>query len=411
MSERPRLAYLASRYPFVSHTFILREVLALRAAGAEVDTYTVRRPGAEHLLSDEDRTAHATTDVLVPAPPTQLIAAHATALLTRPRRFLSTLRLAIELRAPGARAALWQLFYFGEAVLMWHKCRRRGTRHIHAHHANVASDVALLAAHLGGRGWSWSFTLHGPTEFFDSRAHRLAQKTVLARFVVCISGFARSQLMGMVETSNWGKLWVVHCGVDVDQFRPPEGSRTGRARHVLCVGRAVPVKGQALLIEAVADLARRGIETRLTLVGDGPQLPELRALAEAHGVTGAVEFAGAVGQDRIRSYYERADVFALPSFAEGVPVVLMEAMAMEIPVVASRIAGVPELVEDGLSGVLVAPGQVDELTAALERLLTAPAAQRAAMGAAARRKVMAEFSIDREAQTLVSLFTEQVAAQ
>lgn len=399
------LAYIASRYPLLSHVFILREVLALRRAGASVDTYTVRRPGLEDLRTPEDREAYETTVALVPPRMGQLLAAHMRALVTRPRRYLATLRLAHALRTAGPRAAVWQLFYFGEAVLMWHECRSRAARHIHAHHANVAADVALLAAALGGPGWSWSFTLHGPTELFAVAEHRLPQKTELARFVVCISEYARSQLMGMVGIEHWDQLHVVHCAVDLTRF--PVVDRRARAGvrapvEVVTVGRAVPEKGQAVLIQAIAELARRGGDVRLTLVGDGPHLAELRALAARLGAS--VEFAGSVGQGEIVSYYERADVFAMASFAEGVPVVLMEAMATGLPVVATRIAGIPELIEDGRSGFLVAPGRADDLAAALERVIGATAEERAAMGHAGRSKVEAEFAVDVVAEKLLDVF-------
>lgn len=404
-----RLAYIVSRYPLVSHVFILREVLALRRAGAAVDTYTVRTPELEDLRTPEDREAYDTTEALVPAPLGDLVVAHLSALLTRPHRYLATLRLALGLRAAGPKALLWQLFYFGEAVLMWQKCRRRDARHIHAHHANVASDVALLAASLGGKGWSWSFTLHGPTELFAVAHYRLPQKAELARFVICISEYARSQLMGMVGTEHWDKLRVVHCAVDLDRFQPVDRRARGEAAQILTVGRAVPEKGQALLIEALAELARRGVDARLAIVGDGPELPELRALAERLGVAGSVELAGALGQGEIVAYFERADVFALPSFAEGLPVVLMEAMATGLPVVTTPIAGIPELVEDGRSGYLVAPGRADELAGALERLLGATPEERAAMGRAGRAKVEAEFALEPVAEQLLAVFAEMAS--
>jgi glycosyltransferase involved in cell wall biosynthesis len=403
-----KLAYLVSRYPFVSHVFILREVLALRRAGAGIDTFTIRKPGAHEVLSEDDRAASASTYAIVPPKPVALAGAHLRALLGRPRRYLSTLRLAVALRGAGPRALLWQLFYFGEAALMWRECERRGIRHIHAHHANVASDVALLASHLGGERWSWSFTMHGSTEFFDVREHRLAQKVELAHFVVCVSHHGRSQLMSLVSTPHWDKLRVVHCGVDLSLFHPDDERSGGHSLEVLTVGRTVPVKGQALLVEAVAALARRGLEIRLTIVGDGPELPALRAQAERLDVSDQVTFAGAVGQDEIRSYYAEADVFALPSFAEGIPVVLTEAMAMGLPVVASRITGIPELVEEGVSGVLVVPGRADQLTDALAHLVSEPPDRRRAMGRAGQEKVAREFDLETTAQELLVIFAELV---
>lgn len=405
-----RLAYIVSRYPFVSHVFILREVQALRRAGVAIDTFTVRRPDREDLRSDDDREADARTFAILPAPPAELLAAHLRALLTRPGRYLSALRTAIALRGPGARAGLWQLFYFGEAARLWNECRRRGIRHIHAHHANVAADVALLAARIGGPRWSWSFTMHGSTEFFDVREHRLAQKSERARFVVCVSDHGRSQLMTHVGPEHWDKLRVVHCGVDPDRFPAVDRRDRSGELELLTVGRLVPVKGQGLLIEALAALGADGVggacraRPTLTIVGDGPSLAGLRALSARLGVADRVRFAGAVGQHEIGGYYERADAFLLPSFAEGIPVVLMEAMATGMPVIASRITGIPELVEDGRSGLLVTPGRLDQLIEALATLTGYDAERRHALGSAGRAKVVAEFSIEDTARQLQRTF-------
>jgi glycosyltransferase involved in cell wall biosynthesis len=292
---------------------------------------------------------------------------------------------------------------------MWRECARRGVRHIHSHHANVGSDVALLASHLGGDGWSWSFTMHGPTELFDVREHRLPQKTERASFVACISHYARSQLMGMVGADHWQKLRVVHCGVEPGRWDLVDRSAHDGVPEILSVGRVVPVKGHELLVEAMAVLARRGLDARLTIVGDGPELPRLRALADRLGVRERVEFAGAVGQDEIRDFYARADVFALPSFAEGLPVVLMEALATGLPVVTSRITGIPELVDEGVSGLLAAPGDVSGLTDALARMIETPPERRGEMGRAGRERVLAEFDVDVAARQLADLFAEHSA--
>jgi glycosyltransferase involved in cell wall biosynthesis len=250
--------------------------------------------------------------------------------------------------------------------------------------------------------------MHGSTEFYDVREHRLPQKVERAHFVVCVSDHGRSQLMSLVGTDHWDKLHVVHCGVDVALFEPPaRGDVTGPLR-VLTVGRALPVKGHALLVEAVADATRRGADVRLTIVGDGPELDRLRARARSLGVADRIEFAGAVGQDRVRDYYAQADVFALPSFAEGLPVVLIEAMAMGLPVVASRITGIPELVDEGVSGLLFIPGRADELAAALTAIAGEPPERRRAMGAAGRARVARDFDIDGTVAQLRRIFQERV---
>jgi glycosyltransferase involved in cell wall biosynthesis len=251
-------------------------------------------------------------------------------------------------------------------------------------------------------------TVHGSNEFYDVARERLAEKVAAARFVVCVSDFTRSQLMRTVAEEHWPKLRVVHCGVDprvfdADPARHAAGE-AGRLR-VLVVARLVQGKGHALLLEAIAALARRGVDVHLDVVGDGPKHAALARIATRLGVTQLVTFRGSIGQDDIREEYRRSDVFCLPSFAEGVPVVLMEAMAMGLPVVASDIMGIPELVEDGVSGFLVRPGRADTLVDALAALAAEPAL-RAAMGASGRRRVLAAFNVDRSARELEGILRD-----
>ncbi|MFL5828105.1 MAG: glycosyltransferase family 4 protein [Thermoleophilaceae bacterium] len=404
---KTEVGYLCSRYPAVSHTFVLREVRALRARGVHVHTFSIRRPRDSELLSSADREERKRTWYVLPANPLRLLAAHASAFARRPLRYLATFAEALRLSPGGVRGAFWQLFYFAESMLVARECRRRGIRHLHVHFANVGADVALLAARYGAVD-GFSFTLHGPTELADVAAHRLAEKARAARFVVCISDFARSQLMALLPADEWPKLHVVRCGVDPREFAAvtrnggADANGSGAVR-VLNVGQAVERKGQALLVEALAQLADRGLDVRATVVGDGPARAALERLAERGGVADRIDFAGAVGQDEIRAHYGRADVFCLPSFAEGVPVVLMEAMATGLPVVASSVMGVPELVEDGTAGLLVPPGRVDRLADALARLAGDPGL-RSQMGAAGRRTVESDWSLERSAEQLEGLF-------
>lgn len=399
------VAYITSLYPSLSHSFILREVRGLRANGVDVLSFSVRRTPSEQLIAPEDREEAASTLVLLPPDPKRFAAAVARAAASGRGRFLRAAFGAVRRGlAVGPRAALWQAFYVGEAVLVWDECRRRGIRHIHAHFANVGADVAQLAARIGGPGWSWSFTMHGPTEFFDVPGHRLADKTRDARFVSCISDFCRSQLMKLVGREHWDKLHLVRCGVDPQVYAPAPPRAPDGALRVVCVGRLVPDKGQSLLVDAVAILRERGVDARLELVGDGPDRGHLESHVADLGLRDAVHLAGAVGQDTMREHYAAADVFCLPSFAEGVPVVLMEAMAMGLPVVTTRIAGIGELVEDGVSGVLVRPGRADLLADALQGL--ADPEVRARMGAAGRRMVVEEFDVARSAERLAGILRD-----
>jgi colanic acid/amylovoran biosynthesis glycosyltransferase len=307
---------------------------------------------------------------------------------------------------PGARQRLWRLFYFGEAILVWGECRRRGLRHLHAHFANVGSEVALLAARFGGAGWSWSFMMHGSTELFDETPHRLPEKIRRARLVVCNSDFTRAQLMKLVGREQWQKLQVVRCGIDAGAFSTRRRGTPGPL-HVLTVARLVPGKGHALLLEALAKLRSRGVKADATFVGDGPERAGLERLVEELGLERQVRFAGAVGQDELPRWYERADAFCLPTLAEGLGVVLMEAMAAGLPVVSTRVMGVPEVVEDGSTGLLVAPGRADELADALERL-AASRELRERLGRHGRLRVEREFDVDAAAARLADLFERTV---
>jgi glycosyltransferase involved in cell wall biosynthesis len=336
---------------------------------------------------------------------------------------LATLRRALSLAPPGLRNRLWRLFYFGESILLARETERRGILHLHAHFANVGADVALLAAHFGaaaGRGpRTWSFTMHGPAEFYDVSLHRLREKVEAASFVACISDFSRSQLMGQAPVSEWDKLHVVHCGLDTARFAPGPsggggeprgaGSRAESVRpgslRILNVARLTGVKGHPVLLEAVAKLRAGGRDVRLTIVGDGPERERLAERARELGIGDAVDLPGAVGQDRIREHFGAADAFCVPSFAEGVPVVLMEAMAMGLPVVATRVMGIGELVDDGEHGLLVPPARADLLADALAQLADDPDL-RARGGAAGRRKVQAEFEQSDSAARLSELFAE-----
>ena len=399
------IAYICNRYPAVSNTFILREVVALRKLGVPVETISVRRPRPGDLLAHADREEHARTHYLLPPRIGELLQAHLWALLLRPRRYFNTLLLAWRLSAKGLRAHLWQLLYFVEAVMLWHHCRRRGVCHLHAHFAYVASDNALLAAHLGG--WSWSFSMHGPPEFYDVGGTRLTAKVERADAVICISDFCRSQLMSFVDQTHWPKLQVVRSGILPERYAPRafRDRSVSNAVTVLTVARLVPVKGHAVLLDALAALTARGIDVTLTWIGDGPEHDALLERADRLGVRHRVRMLGAVGQDDIRDEYEGADIFCLPSFAEGLPVVLIEAMSMQLPVVATQVMGVPELVKHGVSGLLVPPARADLLADALELLARDPA-ERGSMGAAGRAKVLADHDAARSGSVLRNVYRE-----
>jgi len=401
-------AYVVSHYPALSHTFIQREIVSLRALGTPVDVYSIHRTVPD-VMSSTDAAELASTFAVLPISPGKLLGTHARAFLRSPRAYVRTLRYAFDAAPRGARALLWQFFYFVEAIVVWNRCRDRGVRHLHAHFANVGSDVAWLACQFGrfvdgDDAWQWSFTMHGCMEFWDVERFNLARKVRAADLVIAISDFTRAQLMGFVEPEHWDKIEVVHCGVDLDRY--PVAQREGhgnRPVEILCVGRLSPEKGQALVLRAIADLRRDGRSVCLTLVGDGPLRSQLEDEARRLGIAEHVTFAGAVDQDAIPAFYERADVFCQPSFMEGIPVVLMEAMATGLPVVSSGVAGIPELVVENRSGLLIPPGRPTLLAAALGRLVDSPESRRS-FGETGRTIVEQEFDASECAAAVAGLF-------
>ena len=413
MQPGPRLAYLTTHYPALSHTFILREVAALRRLGMDVHTVSLRKSAGEHLLSQENRDAAQSTYAVRPARVRELLAAHLAALVRHPRGYLATLGEALSRARPGAKGRLWQVFYFGEAIVLWRHCAALDVHHIHAHHASAPADVALLAARFGNRAGrgpaTWSLTVHGPDELRDVSRFSLAEKVQRADAVVCISYFARSQLMALVDDRHWAKLRVVHCGVIPSQYEHLSAAAPAR-RQVLCVGRLVPAKGHAVLLAAVASLVADGHDIEAVLVGSGPLRERLEQLASELGVAERIVFRGALGQDELRRCYASASLCCSSSFAEGVPVVLMEAMASGLPVIATAISGVRELICDGDSGLLVTPGRIGELSQAIAALLS-DAALGERLARAGRERVSCEFDVDRCAEQLVERVQHAVATR
>ncbi len=406
-----KVAYLTSYYPAVSHTFIRREVVALREQGVQVKTFSIHGAHGVDVLSPVDLAEARATKYILGRSRVALARDLLIGLVRHPRAVAEVASVAVR-SATGARRRLYQLFYVAEAVVLQRWLAQWGATHVHAHFGNAPADVARWTKALGNRiggSWTWSFTMHGSTEFYAVEENGLPAKVAEADFVACISDYTRSQLMLYSDPTSWAKLHVVHCGVIPEEFldaRNDRGADDG-VLTILCVGRLVEGKGQTLLLRAAQRLAAMGVPARVVLVGDGPSRASFEAEASRCGVD--VCFTGAVGTDALPKLLCEADVFCLPSFAEGVPVVLMEAMASGLPVVATRITGVPELVEDGVSGYVVTAGRDDVLADALAKIARDPARARE-MGAAGQAKVCEEFDIRRSAQLLEPLFAAHARA-
>lgn len=394
------VAYLTGEYPRATDTFIQREVAALRGCGLSIKTCSIRRTGSEHHVGEEQRTEAARTFHVLEATarPLGSLQAHGAALLRDPVRYFRALGLAWRTAPAGFKGHLYNLIYFAEAVVLARYLLANGVVHLHNHIAKSSCTVAMLASAVSGI--PYSFTLHGPDIFFEPYHWRLDEKIARAAFVACISHFCRSQAMIFSSQAHWARLHIVHCGVDPALYDAPAGTA---GRRLLFVGRLAAVKGVPVLLHALKGVVQDHPDVRLTLIGDGPERAALEAEARALGLAGVVDFLGYKAQAEVAVALRDADIFVLPSFAEGLPVVLMEALAARVVVLTTRIAGVGELVEDRVSGRLVAPGDPEALEQALRELLDASPEQRRAMGEAGRARVMAEFNSVTEAGKLARL--------
>jgi glycosyltransferase involved in cell wall biosynthesis/GT2 family glycosyltransferase len=400
---RPRVGYLVNQYPHVSHSFIRREIRGLERLGVEVVRVSVRPPVA--VVDPDDRAEIGRTWVLLDRGLTGLAVATLAVAVTRPLRLMRALRVAARLgRRSGKR--LRTLVYLAEACRLVRRLRRERVTHLHAHFGTNPADVALLTRVLGGP--PFSFTVHGPEEFDRPDALSLGDKIAAAAFVVGVSSFGRSQLLRWARPADWPRVHVVRCGVDAAFLRggpqPPAA-----VPRLVCVGRLAEQKGQLVLVEAAAKLAADGLDFDLVLAGDGPMRPEIEAAVAAHGLTGRVRITGWLSNDAVRAELAAARLMVLPSFAEGLPVVLMEALALGRPVVTTYVAGIPELVRHGENGWLVPAGDPDALAAALADGLRADPDRLAAMGRAGAAAAAAMHDADQEAGKLAALFAGAVA--
>lgn len=401
-----RIAYLIGQYPTFSQTFILREIQTLRTLGFEIKVASVTAPDRplSHMTATE-RQETATTFYIKPAGILGALKAHPPTLITRPLSYLRGLWFALRLGKWDLAKILYNFFYFVEAVMLGHWMLRHQLYHLHIHIPMGAATVGLIMQKIFP--CTFSITVHGPNEFYDVPGYYLTQKVLDATFICCISYFARSQLMACAPPAAWPKLEICRLGVDPSVFTPGTFREQPNPFEILCVGRLVPVKGQFILIQALAQLLAQGRQVRLRLVGDGPDRAILEQEVIQRQLTTQIILEGAVNQDNILSLYARADIFVMVSFAEGIPVVLMEAMMMEIPCIATHITGIPELITSGEDGLLVAPSDLETLTQSIAWLIDHPQIRRQ-IGQAGRQKVLQHYELQKNTQQLAEIFRRRL---
>jgi colanic acid/amylovoran biosynthesis glycosyltransferase len=396
-----KVAYLVNQYPAVSHSFIRREIAALESQGIEVARFSVRPPPAA-LVDPGDIAEERKTRVLLSGGPLPLLGAWLRGALGAPAAWVRALAAAIRMGRRSERGILRHVVYMAEACLLLQWLRAEGkVSHLHAHFGTNSAAVAMLTRLLGGP--SYSFTVHGPEEFDHPMELSLGEKIERAAAVVAVSDFGRSQIYRWIPVEHWSKVHVVRCGVDAT-FLEAGPQPIADNRRLVCVGRLAEQKGQLLILEALAGLAADGVELELVLAGDGHLRPEIEARLRELALVDRVRITGWISNATVRQELLGARVLLLPSFAEGLPVVLMEALALGRPAITTYVAGIPELVENGKSGWLIPAGSVDAMKCAIREALATTVEDLTRMGSAGARAVAERHDATREAARMAILF-------
>ncbi len=397
-----KIAYFVNQYPKVSHSFIRREINALERQGIEVDRFALRTDAAE-LVDQLDHDELNKTQYILDLSIGVFIRSVFMAFVSKPLIFLSAFLMTIKIGIRSDRGLLRHFIYFIEACQLESMLSTQPVSHIHAHFGTNSTTVVMLCHLLGGP--QYSFTVHGPEEFDKPEFISLGEKIKHSAFVVAISSFGKSQLFRWIPHDLWHKVKIVHCGLD-KAFYDIEIKPAIQNRKMVCVGRLCEQKGQQLLVEAAVKLAQEGEDFKLVLAGDGPMRKNIEKLIKEHGMESKVTITGWISSDRVQEELLDCTALVLPSFAEGLPVVIMEAMALARPVVTTYIAGIPELVIHGENGWLIPAGSLDALTTSMREVLHSKDEDIAKMGQGARERVIQRHDIDIEVVKLAH-FIEQ----
>lgn len=398
------LAYLINQYPGISHTFIRREIEAVERSGHKVMRVAIRS-STSGLIAEEDQLEAARTHRIVGAPPVSLMTAIVLSLLSRPLGAGAALAESLRMGMKSDAGLGRHLLYFGEALVLATWMRRAAINHVHAHFGTNSATVAMLAARVNGGGFS--MTVHGPEEFDRASKISLSEKIRQAKFVAAVSNFGRSQLRRYASPEDWRKIVVVPCGVD-KAFHAGAPTPISTTSDFVTVARLSEQKGIPTLIEAAAKLKSASRKFRLTIVGDGEMRASIEQRIAESNLTAEVILAGWQTPLQIRRTIESAAVFVLPSYAEGLPVSIMEAMSLGRPVISTFVAGIPELVLPKENGWLVPASDADALAAAMMEAIDLPLSELTAMGRAGRTRVLARHDSDLAAAILGDAFAQFV---
>ncbi len=401
-----RIAYLTNVYPRGNHSFIRREIAGMEAQGFVVDRYSIQY-SSENLVDEWNLAERRKTRPILSAGGKGLLVASLRALLTSPRKYISSMRLAAKVGWRSERGLLRNLIYQAEACVLLQWLRQTGATHIHAHFGTNSATVAMLTHELGGP--PFSFTNHGPDEFDKPEFLGMTEKIKRCAFTVAITSYGRSQLARWCSYELWDKLRVVRCGVDASFLDKPLTPVPDVPRFV-SIGRFCEAKGFLLLIEAVKQLKAQGKEVQVALLGEGPLRQEFESRIARWGLGNNVEITGWLSSPDVLKQIQNSRGLVMASFAEGLPVVIMEAMALGRPVISTYIAGIPELVEPGVNGWLVPAGSVEALAKAMSESLNTSAQDLTEMGRQGARAVAQRHNSMIEAAKLAAAVREVSAA-
>jgi colanic acid/amylovoran biosynthesis glycosyltransferase len=400
------IAYFINQYPKVSHSFIRREILALEKLGHTVERFALRS-NIDELVDPLDRSEFDKTRYLLTQSALTIARHFSNVIFSNPILFFKALTVSIKMGIRSDRGVLIHLIYLIEACVLLQWGKTAGIQHIHAHFGTNSTAVVMLAHLLGGPGYS--FTVHGPEEFDKPEFIHLADKIHHCRFVVAISSYGRSQLFRWIPASQWPKVKIVHCGLDA-AFLDKKPLKTPKtSRQLLCIGRLCEQKGQLLLLDAMKQLHDDGINCKLILAGDGPMRKDIECRIAEYQLNNEVEITGWISSEQVKSLLLESKGMVLPSFAEGLPVVIMEALALRRPVISTYVAGIPELIQPGKNGWLVPAGDVNSLKIAMLELLNTSASELELMGEQGFNSVIAQHNVDEEASKLSAFFAEVVS--
>ncbi len=399
-----KIGYFTNQYPAVSHSFIRREIRAIEALGMSVQRYALRPMSG--LVDPDDHAEQQLTRYVLQAGAVEIARCLAVAAFLSPLKAARAFALAVKIGWRSDRGILRHLGYLLEAVVLADWSRRDAIDHLHAHFGTNAAAIAMLAWCLSGI--RYSFTAHGPDEFERAPLLSLDTKLEHAAFVVCVSAFGRSQYMRWTPSSLWHKIVIIHCGLDSAFFDCP-AQPVPAAPRLVCIGRLSEQKAQLILIEAARGLRDAGVTFELVLGGDGPLRRQIEDAVAQFGLQRQVTITGWISGPAVRREIEASRALVLPSFAENMPVVIMEALVLRRPVISTYIAGIPELVQDRRTGWLVPAGDIEALTLAMREALEAPIERLTEMGNAGRAHVLKEHDATTEAKKLISLFKSGVA--